>query len=209
MLGIFSLLLQYIYDVSRNDRWILMENATRRVCRRYFSVLKRPVHVVSAERKTRKAPSLARRSLGIKDQGSWMRCTRISLSYILANQLAALPFHHPPHLLLSLLLYLHLVSASFSSPRISRDFCRIACPARLPNIRHHHSLRVPTQYPSLLSILRQSDVATLPWITAPRQFLLKQSRSASLLFLPIKPRKFSLGSLCFLYVAYIISVLWK
>lgn len=25
-------------------------------------------------------------SLGIKDQGSWIRCTRISLSYILANQ---------------------------------------------------------------------------------------------------------------------------
>lgn len=28
-------------------------------------------------------------SLGIKDQGSWIRCTRISLSYILANQPAS------------------------------------------------------------------------------------------------------------------------
>lgn len=82
----------------------------------YFPILKRPVHIVSLERRTRKAPSPARRSLGIKDQGSWMRCTRISLSYILANQPPSTPTIRP----------FRLVLAPFSS---LRDFCRIACPA--------------------------------------------------------------------------------
>lgn len=122
----------------------------------YFSILKRSVRVVSAERRTRKAPSPARRSLGIKDQGSWMRCTRISLSYILANQPPSTPTIRP-------------IFAPFSSPRIARDFYRIACP-RLPNIRHHH-LRVSIYISKHLSSTRHFGIFF--WIILSRLLLFK------------------------------------
>lgn len=117
----------------------ILSNIDMLLC--YFPILKRPVHIVSVERRTRKAPSPARRSLGIKDQGSWMRCTRISLSYILANQPPFTPTTRP----------FRLVFAPFSS---LRDFGRIAVLC-LPNIKHHH-LCVSIYAPKHLSRVRHS-----------------------------------------------------
>lgn len=71
-------------------------------------------------------------SLGIKDQGSWIRCTRISLSYILANQPSSLaPFLF--HLLLT------SPSPACSCSSVLHPSCtgyRVLC---LPNIKHHRS----------------------------------------------------------------------
>lgn len=92
------------------------------------------MYVFSTERRTRKAPSPARGSLGIKDQGSWMRCTRISLSYIPANQPPTIYFSTPYLLALLFLAY------PFLPPRIISKFRKMACPlACLPNIKHHRS----------------------------------------------------------------------